>query len=44
MAAIVGVKRREQVLSNCEACDWMLGIQDIEILEKVSRDNKVIGK
>lgn len=42
--AIVGVKRREQVLSNCEACDWMLGIQDIEILEKVSRDNKVIGK
>lgn len=38
--ALVGVKRREQVLSDCEGCDWTLGVHDIEVLERVSRFDK----
>lgn len=38
--ALVGVKRRQQVFSNCEACDWILRVHDIEILEKISRFNE----
>lgn len=34
--AIVGVKRKEQVLSNCEACDWKLEEHDLERLDKIS--------
>ncbi len=35
--AIVGVKRKEQVASNCEACGWKLRPCDIEILDNISR-------
>lgn len=35
--AIVGVKRKEQVISNCEACDWKLKSDDIEILNRISK-------
>lgn len=36
-AALVGVKRRSQVLSNCEAFDWKLSPEDLARLETVSR-------
>lgn len=35
--AIVGVKRKEQVLSNCEACGWKLRTQDLELLDIISK-------
>lgn len=35
--AIVGVKRKEQVISNCEACDWKLNKQDLETLDNLSK-------
>ncbi len=35
--AIAGVKRKEQVASNCEACGWKLRPCDIEILDNISR-------
>lgn len=34
--AIVGVKRKEQVFSNCEACGWKLEPRDMEILDNIS--------
>ena len=36
-AALVGVKRRAQVLSNCEAFGWTLSPEDLARLEAVSR-------
>lgn len=35
--AIVGVKRPEQVVSNCEACGWKLEPHDIELLDNISK-------
>lgn len=35
--ALVGVKRKSQVLSNCEAFGWKLKEEDLRLLEKVSR-------
>ena len=35
--AIVGVKRQDQVVSNCEACDWKLAPQDLERLVEISK-------
>lgn len=35
--AIVGVKRKEQVISNCEACDWKLELHDMEALDDISK-------
>lgn len=35
--ALVGVKRKSQVLSNCEAFGWQLNPEDIELLDRVSR-------
>lgn len=34
--AIVGVKRKSQVISNCEALDWILRKEDIEMLDNIS--------
>lgn len=34
---IVGVKRKAQVLSNCEAFGWELSREDLELLDKASR-------
>ena len=36
-AALVGVKRKSQVLSNCEAFDWKLSKDDLDLLDRVSR-------
>lgn len=35
--ALVGVKRKSQVLSNCEAFGWRLKPEDIDLLNRVSR-------
>ena len=35
--ALVGVKRRAQVLSNCEAFGWRLSKEDLELLDRVSK-------
>lgn len=35
--ALVGVKRKSQVLSNCEALDWKLDEAHLQLLEMVSR-------
>lgn len=34
--ALVGVKRKSQVLSNCEAFGWKLREEDLELLDRVS--------
>ena len=35
--ALVGVKRKAQVLSNCEAFGWKLNKEDLELLDRISR-------
>ena len=35
--ALVGVKRKSQVLSNCEALGWKLKTEDLDLLDRVSR-------
>lgn len=35
--ALVGVKRKSQVLSNCEAFGWKLDQEDLELLDRVSQ-------
>lgn len=35
--ALVGVKRKSQVLSNCEAFGWKLRQEDLELLDRASR-------
>lgn len=35
--ALVGVKRKEQVVSNCEACDWKLCREDLHTLDEISQ-------
>lgn len=35
--ALVGVKRKEQVVLNCEACGWKLCREDLHILDEISK-------
>lgn len=35
--ALVGVKRKSQVLSNCEALGWKLKREDLDLLDRVAR-------
>lgn len=35
--ALVGVKRKSQVLSNCEAVGWKLKEEDLDLLDRISR-------
>lgn len=34
---LIGVKRKSQVLSNCEACGWKLSKEHLELLDRISR-------